>query len=75
MFFSFTGARNFATRKSFVTLIVGVVVGFSLAILFVSNPPRPYWAMVNHDHRDVELRDPHTGNDMADAVGPLQDVG
>lgn len=69
------GTRNFANRRSLLTLIFGVVVGFSLAIVFVSNPSGSNWMPYMDNHHEVELRDPHTGNDLADAEGPIEDVG
>lgn len=58
-----------------MTLIFGVVVGFSLAVVFVSNPNGSNWMSYSDHPHEVELRDPHTGNDLADAAGPIIDVG
>ncbi|XP_037031365.1 glycoprotein-N-acetylgalactosamine 3-beta-galactosyltransferase 1 [Bradysia coprophila] len=63
-------SRNCA-RKNVATLIFGVFVGFSFAFLFVTSPPRDYWS----SEPKVDLRDPHYGHDLADAAGPLLDVG
>ncbi len=67
----FLVSRNCAARKNVATLIFGVFVGFSFAFLFVVSPPRDYWT----SEPKVELRDPHYGHDLADAAGPLLDVG
>lgn len=70
---SFTsGSRTLASRRSIFTLAFGVFVGFSLAVVFVSTPPKPYW--VPSDQR-ADLRDPHTGGDLVNEEGPLKDVG
>lgn len=71
-----TGTRNFVSRKSLVTLVFGIFVGFSIAAVFISNPPKSYWLTYSSDgEHHVDLRDPHTGGDLADAEGPLKDVG
>lgn len=54
----------------------GVIVGFSLAVVFVSNQTRPDWMPYSADHfHEVELKDPHTGHDLNEAAGPLEGVG
>lgn len=75
LFNLYSGARHCATRRSFLTLIFGVFVGFSLAVIFVSSPPRGSWIPYAEPHHEVELHDPHTGGDLADAAGPELDVG
>lgn len=74
-FVVFAGARSLATRRSLFTLMLGVFVGFCLAIIFVSEPSRHSWLPYGGHHIEAELRDPHTGNDLAGAVGPILDVG
>lgn len=75
IFFFFTGARSLASRRSLFTLILGVVVGFCLAIVFMSEPGRSSWMPYGSHGHEADLRDPHTGNDLANEVGPERDVG
>lgn len=55
--------RGLASRKSFMTLVLGFFFGFVIAICLNSTQPQ------------VILRDPHTSNELADAEGPERDVG
>lgn len=58
-----------------MNLVFGILIGFSMAGLFISNPAKSYWPYSSEEHRKADLRDPHTGGDLADAEGPSQDVG
>ncbi|XP_055710130.1 glycoprotein-N-acetylgalactosamine 3-beta-galactosyltransferase 1-like isoform X1 [Phlebotomus papatasi] len=64
-----------SNRRSLITLIVGIVVGFSMAAIFISSstPGRIYWLPLNggteHKHRDA-----HTGSDLTDEAGPEVEV-
>lgn len=73
--FSVSGARSLATRRSLFTLMLGVLFGFCLAIVFVSEPSRSSWMPYGGHSHEAELRDPHNGNDLANAAGPIMDVG
>lgn len=58
-----------------MSLIVGLVVGFCMAELFVfSTPPRSEWVPYSgHQHGDVN--DPHHSHDLLGVDGPEGDVG
>lgn len=71
----FKGVRNITNRRSLAPLIVGILVGFLVATLFISTDSKSFWLNLSSDSRHVVLRDPHTGGDLADAEGPQQDVG
>lgn len=62
-------------RRSLVPLIIGLVVGFCLAELFViSTSEKPDWMFYNgHLHGDVNS-DPHASHDLIDAEGPHQAI-
>uniref|UniRef100_A0A1A9UIV5 Glycoprotein-N-acetylgalactosamine 3-beta-galactosyltransferase 1 n=1 Tax=Glossina austeni TaxID=7395 RepID=A0A1A9UIV5_GLOAU len=62
-------------RRNLVSMIIGLVVGFSLAELFVlSTPEKPDWLLYT-GHRHGDINDPHASNDLIDASGPEQNVG
>lgn len=47
-----------------------------MAGLFISSPSRSYWTSdSSDDYHKVELHDPHTGGDLAEAEGPFKEVG
>ncbi|XP_067621746.1 glycoprotein-N-acetylgalactosamine 3-beta-galactosyltransferase 1 [Eurosta solidaginis] len=64
-----------SNRRSLVSLIVGLVVGFCLAELFViSTPSHPeYLPYAGHVHGDAN--DAHNSHDMLGEEGPESDVG
>ncbi|XP_075151384.1 glycoprotein-N-acetylgalactosamine 3-beta-galactosyltransferase 1 [Haematobia irritans] len=68
------GSRS--NRRSLVSLIVGLVVGFCLAELFVlSTPEKPEWMLyAGHQHGDIN-DDPHDSHGLMDVAGPEMDVG
>lgn len=57
-------------------MIVGLVVGFCLAELFVlSTPEKPEWLLyAGHQHGDIN-DDPHGSHDLMDVAGPEMDIG
>ncbi|KAH8319117.1 hypothetical protein KR067_010194 [Drosophila pandora] len=65
-----------SNKRSFVSLIVGLVVGFCLAELFVytSTPERSEF-MPYDGHRHGDVNDAHHSHDMMELTGPEQDVG
>lgn len=54
-------------------MIFGVFVGFTIAAVFISAEPKSFWFSSSASH--ANLRDPHTGDDLANAEGPTRDVG
>lgn len=69
------GVRNITSRRSLAPLLVGIVVGFLVATLFLSTDPKSIWFPFSSGTQHADLRDPHTGGDLADAAGPEKDVG
>ena len=81
VWFSFPGARSLANRRTLVTLIVGVLVGFSIAAIslrvnrdslggfeyFVDGP--------SPDHHHEGLGHGHNGQDLKYAEGPEEEGG
>ncbi|XP_054742111.1 glycoprotein-N-acetylgalactosamine 3-beta-galactosyltransferase 1 [Anastrepha obliqua] len=67
------GSRS--NRRSLISLIVGLVVGFCLAEMFImSSPSRPeYMPYAGHQHGDAN--DAHNSHDMLGEEGPEADVG
>ena len=41
----------------------------------MSTPSSPSWVPFMDHHHEVDLRDPHNGHDLVDAIGPELDVG
>lgn len=70
-----TGVRNITSRRSLTPLLVGILVGFVIATAFISAEPKSLWLNFSGKSHHAELRDPHTGGDLADAEGPEKDVG
>ncbi|XP_037809511.1 glycoprotein-N-acetylgalactosamine 3-beta-galactosyltransferase 1 isoform X1 [Lucilia sericata] len=67
------GARS--NRRSLVSMILGLIIGFCLAELFVlSTPAKPEW-LLYEGHRHGDINDPHASHDLIDASGPELDVG
>lgn len=62
-----------SNKRSFVSLIIGLVVGFCLAKLFIysSTPDRAAFEGHQHEHNN----DAHHSHDMIELSGPDQDVG
>lgn len=69
------GVRNLTSRRTLIPLLVGILVGFLIATIFISAESRSIWFNFSRKSQHVELRDPHTGGDLADAEGPEKDVG
>lgn len=69
------GVRNITSRRSLAPLLVGILVGFLVATIFISADQKSFWLNFSSNSRHVDLRDPHTGGDLADAEGPQKDVG
>lgn len=71
------GTRSHTRRGSLVTLILGIVLGFSSALLFISSPSRTFTFPEYNTHRGHNdgANDPHNGHDLWDASGPIADVG
>ncbi|XP_054084235.1 glycoprotein-N-acetylgalactosamine 3-beta-galactosyltransferase 1 isoform X2 [Zeugodacus cucurbitae] len=67
------GSRS--NRRSLVSLIVGLVVGFCLAEMFILSTParHEYLPYVGHQHGDVN--DAHNSHDMLGEEGPETDIG
>ncbi|XP_017856736.1 PREDICTED: glycoprotein-N-acetylgalactosamine 3-beta-galactosyltransferase 1-like [Drosophila arizonae] len=65
-----------SNKRSLVSLIVGLVVGFCLAELFVysSTPERGEFAPYD-GHRHGDVNDAHHSHDMLELSGPEQDIG
>lgn len=70
----FVGSRSHTRRGSLVTLILGIVLGFSSALLFISSPSRTFSFNEYRGHNDA-ANDPHNGHDLWDESGPIADVG
>lgn len=51
------------------------MVGFFVATILISADPKSFLSNIFGNSRYVELRDPHTGGDLADAEGPQKDIG
>ncbi|XP_064553907.1 glycoprotein-N-acetylgalactosamine 3-beta-galactosyltransferase 1 [Drosophila montana] len=65
-----------SNKRSFVSLIVGLVVGFCLAELFVYSSTPERGEYVPYDgHRHGDVNDAHHSHDMLELAGPEQDVG
>lgn len=78
LFFCVSGPRSFISRRSLITLIMGMFVGFSMAILFTSSSTKSYWMPYSDphsNHHDINDNDPHNGNALSFAAGPEFDVG
>lgn len=69
------GVRNITSRRSIAPLLVGILVGFLVATVFISGDPKSLWLSFSGRSQHVDLRDPHTTSDLADAEGPEKDVG
>lgn len=68
-------AGSYSNRRSLVSMIVGLVVGFSLAELFIlSTPDKPDW-MLYTGHKHTDVNDPHFSHDLLEVTGPELDVG
>lgn len=74
-FFWYLGVRNITSRRSLAPLLVGILVGFLVATVFISAEPKSLWFSFSSNSHHIDLRDPHTGGDLADAEGPEKDVG
>uniref|UniRef100_A0A1A9W866 Glycoprotein-N-acetylgalactosamine 3-beta-galactosyltransferase 1 n=1 Tax=Glossina brevipalpis TaxID=37001 RepID=A0A1A9W866_9MUSC len=62
-------------HRNLVSMIVGLVVGFSLAELFVlSTPEKPDWLLYT-GHARGDINDAHFSHDLIDASGPEGNVG
>ncbi|XP_055848910.1 glycoprotein-N-acetylgalactosamine 3-beta-galactosyltransferase 1-like [Episyrphus balteatus] len=69
------GYRTLTNRRSLVCLIVGLVVGFCFAELFLlSAPRRPEW-MPYAGHQIGNINDPHNSHDMLEQDGPEGEFG
>lgn len=69
------GYRALTNKRSFLCLIVGLVVGFCFAELFLlSTPRRPEW-MPYAGHVVGNINDPHNSHDMLEQSGPEFEVG
>ncbi|TDG40352.1 hypothetical protein AWZ03_013230 [Drosophila navojoa] len=65
-----------SNKRSLVSLIVGLVVGFCLAELFVYSSTPERGEFVPYDgHRHGDVNDAHHSHDMLELSGPEQDVG
>ncbi|XP_034472897.1 glycoprotein-N-acetylgalactosamine 3-beta-galactosyltransferase 1 isoform X3 [Drosophila innubila] len=65
-----------SNKRSLISLIVGLVVGFCLAELFVySSTPERSEFMPYDGHRHGDVNDAHHSHDMMELAGPEQDVG
>ncbi|XP_034669836.1 glycoprotein-N-acetylgalactosamine 3-beta-galactosyltransferase 1 isoform X1 [Drosophila subobscura] len=64
-----------SNKRSFVSLIVGLIVGFCLAELFVYSTPERAEFMPYDGHRHGDVNDAHHSHDMMELTGPEQDVG
>lgn len=69
------GIRSITNRRSLAPLIVGILVGFFVATVLISADPKSFLSNIFGNSRYVELRDPHTGGDLADAEGPQKGIG
>lgn len=69
------GSRSWTNSKSFLALIVGLIVGFCMAELLVSSSPyQQQWTpYAGHQHGDIN--DPHHSHDMIDLSGPEGEFG
>ncbi|XP_037960758.1 glycoprotein-N-acetylgalactosamine 3-beta-galactosyltransferase 1 [Teleopsis dalmanni] len=64
-----------SNRRSLISLIVGLVVGFCLAEMFIlSTPQQPEW-MLYTGHQHGHLSDAHESHDLLEAAGPETDIG
>uniref|UniRef100_A0A336LUQ1 Glycoprotein-N-acetylgalactosamine 3-beta-galactosyltransferase 1 n=1 Tax=Culicoides sonorensis TaxID=179676 RepID=A0A336LUQ1_CULSO len=66
--------RQPVNRRFIVTLALGIAVGFSLALLVISPPSRLVWIPDTHAGHGGPS-DPHSSQDLENAVGPETDVG
>lgn len=69
-----SGVRSLTSRRSLAPLLFGILVGFVVATLCISDS-RTFWIAFKSDARRVDLSDPHTGLELVSAEGPEQDVG
>lgn len=67
--------RNITSRRSLAPLLVGILVGFVVATVFISAEPKSFWINFKSTDHHSDLSDPHSGNDLADAEGPEKEVG
>lgn len=63
------------SRRSLAPLLLGILVGFVIAAVFLSPDSKSFWIPFKSDARRVDLSDPHTGGELAFAEGPEHDVG
>lgn len=63
-----------AGHRSLLTLILGTILGFFLAILLLSTPSKNNWLRRPNEF-SPHHGDPHTGHELYDAEGPDQDFG
>lgn len=68
------GIRALTNRRSILCLVVGLVVGFCFAELFILTPRRPEW-MPYAGHVVGNINDPHNSHDMLEQSGPEFEVG
>lgn len=65
-----------SNRRSVLTLFCGISIGFTFAVLFHFIPNQTLWqAKIMFHGNDNEFHDPHSGDDLSNAVGPINDVG
>lgn len=70
------GVRNITSRRSLAPLLVGILVGFFVATIFISAEPKSLWLTgFSRKPLHADLRDPHSSVDLTDAEGPEKDVG
>lgn len=56
--FLLLGVRNLTSRRSLIPLLVGILVGFLIATIFISES-RSLWFNFSGQSHQGELRDPH----------------
>lgn len=68
--------RTLTNRKSLVALIIGLIVGFCMAELFIlSSPSSHYYVLPYSGHSHGDINDEHHGHDSFDASGPETELG
>lgn len=73
--FSYPGVRNITSRRYLTPLLVGILVGFLVATVFISADSKSILFGFSTKSPHVDLRDPHSSVDLTDAEGPEKDVG
>lgn len=68
------GVRNITSRRYLAPLLIGILVGFIIANIFISIEPNSLWFGFSTITQHAILRDPHSSGDLTDAEGPEKGI-